>query len=72
MGTIMMRSCVQLGIAGVVIDGAVRDSEEIGELGLPDVRGRAPIPTARRSSCPAASNHPISIGGVTRASPATW
>lgn len=35
MGAIMMNACEQLGIAGVVIDAAVRDSEEIVELGYP-------------------------------------
>src|SRR5262245_44403029 len=31
MGTIMITACRKLGIAGVVIDGAVRDSLEIAE-----------------------------------------
>src|SRR5512142_959154 len=35
MGTIMLTACKQLGLAGVVIDGAVRDSLEIEELGFP-------------------------------------
>src|SRR4051794_11766577 len=35
MGTIMITACRQLGIAGVVIDGAVRDSLEIEEMGYP-------------------------------------
>ncbi|HET6828609.1 MAG TPA: RraA family protein, partial [Ramlibacter sp.] len=33
MGTIMMTACRQLGIGGVVIDGSVRDSLEIEEMG---------------------------------------
>src|SRR4030095_8107298 len=32
MGTIMMTACKQLGIAGVVVDGAVRDTLEIDEM----------------------------------------
>jgi regulator of RNase E activity RraA len=35
MGTIMMMACRQLGIAGVIIDGAVRDSLEIDEMDFP-------------------------------------
>ena len=35
MGEIMSQQCVALGIAAVVIDGAVRDSEAIRELGFP-------------------------------------
>jgi regulator of RNase E activity RraA len=35
MGTIMMTACRQLGIAGVIIDGAVRDSLEIDEMDFP-------------------------------------
>jgi hypothetical protein len=35
MGTIMMTACRQLGITGVVMDSAVRDSEEIVEMGFP-------------------------------------
>ena len=35
MGTIMMSACKVLGIAGVVMDGACRDSLEIMEMGYP-------------------------------------
>jgi 4-hydroxy-4-methyl-2-oxoglutarate aldolase len=35
MGTIMISACRQVGIAGVVIDGAVRDSAEMREMGFP-------------------------------------
>jgi len=35
MGAIMMNACRQVGIAGVVIDGAVRDSAEIDEMDFP-------------------------------------
>src|SRR5689334_4174181 len=35
MGTIMMTACKKLGIAGVVIDGAARDSLEIEEMDFP-------------------------------------
>ena len=35
MGEIMCQQCVALGVAAVVIDGAVRDSVAIRELGFP-------------------------------------
>jgi regulator of RNase E activity RraA len=35
MGTIMMTACKQLGIAGVIVDAAVRDSLEIEEMDFP-------------------------------------
>ena len=52
MGEIMCQQCVALGVAGVVIDGAVRDSVAIRELGLPDVRRRHSTRTGRPSSSP--------------------
>jgi 4-hydroxy-4-methyl-2-oxoglutarate aldolase len=35
MGTIMITACKQLGIAGVIVDGAMRDSLEIEEIDFP-------------------------------------
>lgn len=35
MGGLMARQALALGVAGVIIDGAVRDTEELRELGLP-------------------------------------
>jgi regulator of RNase E activity RraA len=49
MGEIMTHQAMALGIAAVVMDGAVRDSEAIREMGFPMWR----------------LNHPISLGGVT-------
>jgi hypothetical protein len=42
MGSIMMNACRKLGLAGVVVDAAVRDTEELRELGFPSTRGREP------------------------------
>ena len=64
MGTIMMNGCIQLGIAGVVIDAAVRDSEEIVELGFP-CYSVGTNPNGPTKYVPGRINHPISIGGVT-------
>jgi len=64
MGTIMMNGCRQLGITGVVIDAAVRDSEEIVEMGYP-VYAVGTNPNGPTKFVPGRLNHPVSIGGVT-------
>lgn len=64
MGTIMMNACIQLGIAGVIIDAAVRDSEEIVELGYP-VYAVGTNPNGPTKFVPGRINHPVSVGGVT-------
>ena len=64
MGTIMMNACIKLGIAGVVIDAAVRDSEEIVELGYP-VYAVGTNPNGPTKFVPGRLNHPVSVGGVT-------
>lgn len=64
MGTIMMTACQKLGIAGVVVDGAVRDSLEIEEMGFP-VFSVGTNPNGPTKLVPGRIGHPISIGGVT-------
>jgi regulator of RNase E activity RraA len=64
MGTIMMNACVQLGIVGVVIDAAVRDSEEIVEMGFP-AYSVGTNPNGPTKCTPGRINHPVSVGGVT-------
>jgi regulator of RNase E activity RraA len=64
MGSIMVNACKQLGIAGLVIDAAVRDSEEIVEMGYP-VYSVGTNPNGPTKFVPGRINHPISIGGVT-------
>jgi RraA family protein len=64
MGTIMMTACKQLGLAGVVIDGAVRDSLEIDEMDYP-VFAFGTNPNGPTKNVPGRIGHPISIGGVT-------
>jgi 4-hydroxy-4-methyl-2-oxoglutarate aldolase len=63
MGEIMSQQCVALGIVGVVIDGAVRDSEAIRELGFP-MYAAGLNPNGPTKSVSGRLNHPISIGGV--------
>lgn len=64
MGEIMCQQAVALGVAGVVIDGAVRDSEAIRELGFP-MYAAGLNPNGPTKSVPGRVNHPISIGGIT-------
>ncbi|MET0964670.1 MAG: RraA family protein [Noviherbaspirillum sp.] len=62
-GEIMSQQCVALGIAAVVIDGAVRDAEAIRELGFP-MYAAGLNPNGPTKFVPGRLNHPISIGGV--------
>lgn len=64
MGEIMCQQCAAIGVAAVVIDGAVRDSEAIRELGLP-MYAAGLNPNGPTKFVPGRLNHPISIGGVT-------
>lgn len=64
MGTIMMTACQQLGLAGVVIDGAVRDTLEIEEMGFP-VFAAGANPNGPTKNVPGRIGHPVSVGGVT-------
>lgn len=63
MGEIMCQQAVALGLAGVVIDGAVRDSEALRALGFP-VFAAGLNPNGPTKFVPGRLNHPISIGGV--------
>lgn len=64
MGTIMMTACQQLGLAGVIIDGAARDSLEIEEMGFP-VFCVGTNPNGPTKNVPGRIGHPVSCGGVT-------
>lgn len=64
MGEIMSQQAMALGIAGVVIDGAVRDSEAIRALGFP-MFAAGLNPNGPTKSVAGRVNHPISLGGVT-------
>jgi 4-hydroxy-4-methyl-2-oxoglutarate aldolase len=63
MGTIMMTACKQLGLAGVVIDAAVRDSLEIDEMDFP-VFAVGTNPNGPTKNVPGRIGHPITCGGV--------
>jgi regulator of RNase E activity RraA len=64
MGTIMFTACKQIGIAGVVVDGAVRDSLETEELGFP-VFSVGTNPNGPTKLVPGRIGHPVTVGGVT-------
>lgn len=64
MGEIMCQQASALGIAGVVIDGAVRDSQAICELGFP-MYAAGLNPNGPTKCVPGRLNHPVSLGGVT-------
>jgi RraA family protein len=64
MGTIMMTACRQLGIAGVIVDGAVRDSLEIDEMDFP-VFSVGTNPNGPTKNIGGRIGHPITCGGVT-------
>ncbi len=64
MGEIMCQQCVALGVTAVVIDGAVRDSEAIRELGFP-MYAAGLNPNGPTKYVPGRVNHPVSVGGVT-------
>lgn len=63
MGSIMINACKKLGLAGVVIDAAVRDTEELYELGFP-VYAVGANPNGPTKNVPGRINWPISCGGV--------
>ncbi|MBP6900171.1 MAG: RraA family protein [Burkholderiaceae bacterium] len=64
MGEIMSQQAVALGVAAVVIDGAVRDAQAIRELSFPMYTAGL-NPNGPTKSVAGRLNHPISIGGVT-------
>jgi len=63
MGTIMMTACKQLGLAGVVIDGAVRDTQEIEAMHFP-VFAAGSNPNGPTKNVPGRIGHAVSVGGV--------
>ncbi len=63
MGSIMMSACKKLGLAGVVLDASVRDTEELRELGFP-VYAAGANPNGPTKFVPGRINWPISCGGV--------
>ena len=63
MGSIMLNACKKLGLAGVIIDGSVRDTEELRELGFP-VWAVGANPNGPTKNIPGRINWPIGCGGA--------
>ena len=63
MGAIMITACKKLGLGGVVLDGAHRDTEDLLALDFP-VYSVGSNPNGPTKSVPGRINHPISCGGV--------
>ncbi len=64
MGSIMLNACKKLGLAGVVLDASIRDTEELRELGFP-VWAVGANPNGPTKFVPGRINWPVSCGGVT-------
>jgi len=63
MGAIMMNACKKIGLAGVILDAACRDAEEICQLGFP-VFSVGTNPNGPTKFVPGRINWPISAGGI--------
>lgn len=64
MGAIMINACKVMGLAGVVVDAAVRDSEELRDLGFP-VFSVGTNPNGPTKLVPGRINWPVTAGGIT-------
>jgi regulator of RNase E activity RraA len=63
MGALMINACKVMQLGGLVIDGAVRDTDELRELGFP-VFAAGVNPNGPTKFIPGRINWPISAGGV--------
>jgi len=63
LGELMCASCRANGLAGVVVDGAVRDRAEIAEMGFP-LYARGVHPAGPYKQAPGSINVTVSCGGV--------
>ncbi len=63
MGALMMNHCKAVGLGGVVIDAAVRDSEELRALGFP-VFAAGTNPNGPTKFVPGRINWPVSVGDI--------
>lgn len=63
MGEIMSHQAMALGVVAVVIDGAVRDSQAIRDMGFP-MFAAGLNPNGPTKAVSGRVNHPVSVGGV--------
>ncbi len=69
-GELATRSCINRGIEGVIIDGAIRDVDDIRELGYPIFAGRE-VPNAGEPKGFGEINVRIECGGI-EVNPGDW
>lgn len=62
-GELVATSCMSRDLNGIVVDGAVRDVEELEQLGFP-VFARSVSPKSSSKLHPGSINVPVSCGGV--------
>lgn len=62
-GGILGEACMALGVRGVVIDGSVRDVEDLDEMGLP-VYAKGVTPAGPYKNGPGAVGEAVACGGV--------
>lgn len=63
MGALMINACKVLELGGIVMDGAIRDTDELRELGFP-VFAVGVNPNGPTKFIPGRINWPISVGGL--------
>ena len=63
-GELMVSYCRARGIAGIVVDGSIRDSEAIGELTDFPVYAIGVTPNGPYKNGPGEINTPVSVGGI--------
>lgn len=69
-GELATQSCIQKGVSGVVIDGAVRDTEDIKKLKFP-IFSKSLTPTAGEPKGFGEINVPVKCGGM-KVNPGDW
>lgn len=70
LGDLLAADIVNRGLAAAVIDGLIRDKDEIASLPV-SIFARGTTPVARRGSAPGRSMVPIAIAGV-QVNPGDW
>jgi len=62
-GELMATDAIRHGLAGLVVDGTVRDLDDLDRLGFPVLcRGAAPAQAAKRAV--GSVSHPVTVGGA--------
>lgn len=62
-GEIMVRYCAKRGIAGIVVDGSIRDSDSIAQMDFP-VYARGVTPNGPYKNGPGEIGGVVTVGGI--------